>query len=129
MQLLQLLELNITSFTSCGAHITHDDRTIAAFAPNFTAAWAASLVDEVADAGAQWRQPLRCEAVGVDCTLGLIKLLFVLPKAARVVGLKREASTRAGGRNLKLVDDLLPELVLSDALETTAQNGSFEQLA
>ena len=43
--------------------------------------------------------------------------------------LQREAGTRARRRNLKLVNYLLPELVLSDALEATAQNGCLKQLA
>ena len=43
--------------------------------------------------------------------------------------LEREASTRARRWNLKLVDDLLPELVGCDALKATSQNGGFEQFA
>ena len=43
--------------------------------------------------------------------------------------LEREASTRARRWNLKLVDDLLPELVGCDALKATSQNGGLEQLA
>ena len=43
--------------------------------------------------------------------------------------LEREAGTGAARGNLKLVDDLFPELVSGDALESTTQNGGLEQFA
>ena len=58
-----------------------------------------------------------------------VELLLILPKTPRVVTLEREAGTGAARGNLKLVDDLFPELVSGDALESTTQNGGLEQFA
>jgi len=88
-----------------------------------------SLVDYVGDSRSERRQTFGSESVGVDVALGLVKLLFVLPETARVVALEREARAGARRGNFELVDNFLPELVLSHALEAAAQYGRFKQFA
>ena len=61
--------------------------------------------------------------------MALVKLLLELPETARVVALESEAGAGAGGRNLKLVYDFLPQLVSRDALKATPQNRCLEELA
>ena len=89
----------------------------------------ATRVDKVGDSWAQGWKSLRRQPVRADVALTLVKLLLKLEQAAQVVALEGETRTGAGGRDLELVDDLLPELVVGDALKASSQDRSFEKLA
>lgn len=81
------------------------------------------------DSGAQGWQSFWSQPVGTNVALALVKFLLELEQATQVVALEGEARTGAGGRDLKLVYDLLPELVVGDALKASPQNGGLEKLA
>ena len=87
------------------------------------------MADYVRHARSKRRQALRGQSIRVQIALALIKLLLILPQTARVVALECEAGASAGGWNLKLVDDLLPEFVGCDTLKAASQDGSLEEFA
>ena len=79
-----------------------------------------SLVDKVGNTWSQGWETLWSQTIRINIALTLVKLLLILPEAARIVALESETRTRAGGWNLKLVDYLFPELVGGDTLKSSS---------
>lgn len=85
-----------------------------------------------ADGAARPRSTDEGKPTGVDDQLGrvLLEVALLISKQAFVIVVpEREARGGAGAGNLKLVDDLFPELPLADLHRAAADVNCFEQLA
>ena len=95
----------------------------------FTNSFGSKGVNEMVYTWAERGKPFGSEAIGINSTLSFVELLFILPEAARVMRLEGEAGASARRWYLKLIDNFLPQFILSYALKATAQNSGLKELA